>query len=283
MTLQDGVVHHTDEVVIIKPSRGLVDLDFKSLWRFRDLLHAFAVRDIRLRYRQTALGATWVVLQPLLSALIFAVVFGFIAKMPSQGVPYFLIAFSGMMGWTLFQGNLTRVTPSLVANGALVRKIYFPRLLVPLGVVPSVMLDFLVSVGVMVVLMVIYRVTPGWGLLLFPFCVLIILFLSLGLGLMGSSLAVKYRDIQHIVPFFAQLLMYASPVGYSIAAVPLRIRSYYLLNPLAEPIDTIRWAFLGLGQPDFRYLAYSFVVSVVVLWAGLVVFRSCEREFADVI
>jgi lipopolysaccharide transport system permease protein len=283
MTLQDGVVHHTDEVVIIKPSRGLVDLDFKSLWRFRDLLHAFAVRDIRLRYRQTALGATWVVLQPLLSALIFAVVFGFIAKMPSQGVPYFLIAFSGMMGWTLFYGNLTRVSPSLVANAALVRKIYFPRLLVPLGVVPSVMLDFLVSVGVMVVLMVIYRVTPGWGLLLFPFCVLIILFLSLGLGLMGSSLAVKYRDIQHIVPFFAQLLMYASPVGYSIAAVPLRIRSYYLLNPLAEPIDTIRWAFLGLGQPDFRYLAYSFVVSVVVLWAGLVVFRSCEREFADVI
>lgn len=283
MTLQDGVIQHTDEVVIIKPSRGLVDLDLKSLWRFRDLLHAFAVRDIRLRYRQTALGATWVVLQPLLSALIFAVVFGFIAKMPSQGVPYFLIAFSGMMGWTLFYGNLTRVSPSLVANAALVRKIYFPRLLVPLGVVPSVVLDFLVSVAVMGVLLVVYGVTPGWGLLLFPFCVLIILFLSLGLGLMGSSLAVKYRDIQHIVPFFAQLLMYASPVGYSIAAVPLRIRPYYLLNPLAEPIDTIRWAFLGLGQPNYYYLGYSFLVSVVVMWAGLIVFRSCEREFADVI
>ena len=118
MTVQDGIIHHTDEVVIIKPSRGMVDLDLKGLWRFRDLFHAFAVRDIRLRYRQTALGAIWVVLQPLLSAVIFAVVFGFIAKMPSQGVPYFLIAFSGMMGWTLFQGNLTRVTPSLVANGA---------------------------------------------------------------------------------------------------------------------------------------------------------------------
>ena len=279
MTVQDSAA----EVVIIKPSRGLVDLDLKGLWRFRDLLHAFAVRDIRLRYRQTALGVSWVVLQPLLSALIFAVVFGFIAKMPSQGVPYFLIAFSGMMGWTLFQGNLTRVTPSLVANAGLVRKIYFPRLLVPLGVVPSVLLDFFVSLGVMVALLVIYRVMPGPGVLLFPICAFIILLLSLGLGLMGSSLAVKYRDVQHIVPFFAQLLMYASPVGYSISAVPAWLRPYYLLNPLAAPIDAIRWSFLGIGQPNYLYLGYSFLVSVLVMWVGLIVFRSCEREFADVI
>jgi lipopolysaccharide transport system permease protein len=278
MTMQDSA-----EMVVIKPSRGLVDLDLKGLWRFRDLLHAFAVRDIRLRYRQTALGVTWVVLQPLLSALIFAVVFGFIAKMPNQGVPYFLIAFSGMMGWTLFQGNLTRVTPSLVANAGLVRKIYFPRLLVPLGVVPSVLLDFVVSLGVMVVLLAVYKVMPGPGILLFPVSVLIILLLSLGIGLMGSSLAVKYRDVQHIVPFFVQLLMYASPVGYTIAAVPAWLRPYYLLNPLAEPIDVIRWAFLGLGQPNYLYLGYSFAVSLLVLWAGLIVFRSCEREFADVI
>lgn len=280
MIMQDSAVA---EIVVIKPSRGLVDLDLRALWRFRDLLHAFAVRDIRLRYRQTVLGVIWVVLQPLLSALIFAVVFGFIAKIPSQGVPYFLIAFSGMMGWTLFFGNLTRITPSLVANASLVRKIYFPRLLVPLGVVPSVMLDFLVSLGVMVVLLVIYDVVPGLGLLVFPLCVLNILLLSVGLGLIGSSLAVKYRDIQHIVPFFAQLMMYASPVGYSIAAVPARIRPYYLLNPLAEPIDGIRWAVLGVGQPNFLYLGYSFLASVLVLWVGLIVFRSCEREFADVI
>ena len=162
-----------------------------------------------------------------MSALIFAVVFGFIAKMPSQGVPYFLIAFAGMMGWTLFNGNLTRVTPSLIANGPLIRKIYFPRLLAPLAVVPSVLLDFFVSLGVMVVLLIVYRVMPDWGLLLFPFCVLIILMLSLGLGLIGASLSVKYRDIQHIVPFVTQLMMYASPVGYSVAAVPAWIRPYY--------------------------------------------------------
>jgi len=282
MTSQDNTAL-ANEVVIIRPSRGLVDIDFKALWRFRDLLHAFAVRDIRLRYRQTALGATWVVLQPLLSALIFAVVFGFIAKMPSQGVPYFLIAFSGMMGWTLFMGNLTRVTPSLVANAALVRKIYFPRLLIPLGVVPSVLVDFVVSLAVMFVLLVLYHVVPGIGLLLFPLCILSILLLSLGLGLIGASLSVKYRDIQHIVPFVTQLLMYASPVGYSIAAVPARIRSYYLLNPLAEPIDVIRWSFLGVGQPNFAYLTYAFIASALIMWIGLIVFRSCEREFADVI
>lgn len=283
MTSRNATGHIAAEVVIIKPIRGLAALDLKSLWQFRDLLLAFAERDIKLRYRQTLLGATWVVLQPLLSAMIFAVVFGFIAKMPSQGVPYFLVAFSGMMGWTLFNGNLTRVTPSLIANAPLIRKIYFPRLLVPFGTVPSVLLDFSVSLAVMAVLLVIYRVTPGIGLLLFPFCALSIIFLSVGMGLIGGSLAVKYRDIQHIVPFFTQLMMYASPVGYSIAAVPARIRPYYLLNPLAPPLDAIRWAFLGIGQPNWAYLIYAFVVSTLVLWAGLIFFRSCEREFADVI
>ncbi len=271
------------ETVVIRPIKGLTALDIKGLWQFRDLLLAFAERDIKLRYRQTLLGVVWVVLQPLLSAMIFAVVFGFIAKMPSQGVPYFLIAFSGMMGWTLFNGNLTRVTPSLIANAPLIRKIYFPRLLVPLGVVPSVLLDFAVSIAVMIVLMIFYHVVPGWGLLLFPFCALSLIFMSLGLGLIGGSLAVKYRDIQHIVPFFTQLLMYASPVGYTIAAVPERVRSYFLLNPLAAPLDAIRWSFLGVGQPNFFYLAYAFVVSTLVLWLGLILFRSSEREFADVI
>ena len=221
---------------------------------------AFAERDIRLRYRQTVLGATWVILQPLLSALIFAVVFGFIAKMPSQGVPYFLIAFSGMMGWTLFNGNLTRVTPSLVANAPADPEDLFSP---PAG-----------TAGRRSQRAAGFPRQPGrhggatdrlprrcrnWGLLLFPLCVLIILMLSLGLGLIGASLSVKYRDIQHIVPFVTQLMMYASPVGYSIAAVPARIRPYYLLNPLAEPIDVIRWSFLGVATPNFAYLGYAFV------------------------
>ena len=269
--------------VVIKPGKGLAALDLKLLWQFRELLFAFADRDIRLRYRQTVLGVIWVVLQPMLTALIFAIVFGFIAKMPDQGIPYFLITYSGLLGWVLFNSNLSRISPSLVANGALISKIFFPRLLIPLGVIPSVLLDFVVSLGVMVGVLIYYGVLPGIGVFLLPFCALILVLMSLGIGLVSASLSVKYRDIQHIMPFFTQILLYASPVGYSITAVPESIRPYYLLNPLAAPIDAIRWSLLGVGEPNFSYLGYSFIVSVLCVWIGVTVFRSMERKFADVI
>lgn len=275
---------HIRETVVIRPPRGLAALDLRSLWEFRDLLFAFADRDIRLRYRQTVLGVAWVVLQPLMGAGVFAVVFGMIAKLPSEGVPYFLVSFSGLLGWTIFQGSISRISPSLTANASLIRKVFFPRLLVPLGVIPSVLVDLLVGLAVMAALLIAYGVTPGWGLLLMPASVLILLAISLGLGLMASSLAVKYRDIQHIVPFAVQFLMYASPVGYAASAVPERLKAlYFLLNPLAAPIETIRWGFLNTAQPDLRYLAYSFLVSLLLLFVGLVIFRRVEREFADVI
>ena len=269
--------------VVIRPRKGLAALDLKLLWQYRELLRAFAERDIRLRYRQTGLGVAWVVLQPLLSALIFAVVFGFIAKMPSDGLPYFLIAYSGLLGWSLFSGNMNRVIPSLVANGSLISKIFFPRMLIPLGVVPSVLLDFIVGAVVLAGVMIFYGIIPGVEILLFPLCVLILLLMSLGIGLIGASLSVKYRDVQHIAPFLTQLLLYASPVGYTVSAVPEAIRPYYLLNPIAAPIDAIRWSLLGTGEPNFSYLAYAFVASLLCMWIGITVFRGMEREFADVI
>lgn len=272
------------DVVIIKPRKGLSPLDLKALWQFRDLLFAFAVRDVRLRYRQTYLGATWVVLQPLLGASIFSIVFGLIAKMPNQGTPYFLISYSGLLGWALFFGSLTRISPSLVSNANLIKKVFFPRLLIPLGTLPSVLLDFVVSLAVMVVLLLVFRIVPGWSLLLLPVCIFILLALALGIGLVAASLSVKYRDVQHVVPFLVQLLMYASPVGYSAQAVPEKYRDlYFLLNPLAAPIDVIRCAFLNTGEPHIAYLGLSFVVSLACLFVGLLVFRSVEREFADVI
>ena len=275
---------HARETIVISPPKGLAALDLRSLWEFRDLLFAFADRDIRLRYRQTVLGVAWVVLQPLMGAGVFAVVFGVIAKLPSGGIPYFLVSFAGLLGWTVFFGSLTRISPSLVANASLIRKVYFPRLLVPLGVLPSVMVDLAVGLAVMIVLLIAYGVAPGWGILLLPASVLILLTIALGLGLMASSLAVKYRDIQHIVPFAVQFLMYASPVGYAASAVPERLQVlYFLLNPLAAPIETIRWGFLNTVQPDLGYLAYSFVVGLLCLFVGLLVFRRVEREFADVI
>ncbi|MFA5600013.1 MAG: ABC transporter permease [Phenylobacterium sp.] len=272
------------ETIVIRPRKGLAPLDLKLLWQFRDLLFAFADRDIRLRYRQTALGAAWVILQPLLGASIFAIVFGVIAKMPSDGTPYFLISYTGFLGWSLFQGVISRVTPSLVANASLIRKVFFPRLLVPLGVIPSVVLDFVVSLLVLVVLMVIYRITPNWGLALVPLAILILLGLALGFGLAATSLAVRFRDVQHVAPFAVSLFMYASPVGYAVAAVPEHLRHLYLLlNPMAAPIDVIRWAFLGTEQPQFAYLATSALAAVLSVVVGLLVFHSAEREFADVI
>jgi lipopolysaccharide transport system permease protein len=272
------------DLVIIKPRHGLSALDVKSVWQFRDLLLAFADRDIRLRYRQTFLGAAWVILQPLMGASIFSLVFGLIAKMPSHGVPYFLISYSGLLGWTLFFGTLTRISPSLIANSTLIRKIFFPRILIPLGVIPSVLLDFVVSLLVMLGMLVAYRITPNWTMLLIPVCIFILLAMSLGAGLIAASLAVKYRDIQHLVPFLVQLLMYGSPVGYSADAVPHRLVQYYfLLNPLSAPIDTFRIAFIKTGTLHLGYLAYSLAISVIVLFIGLVVFRRFEREFADVI
>jgi lipopolysaccharide transport system permease protein len=211
-------------------------------------------------------------------------VFGLIAKIPSHGIPYFLISYSGLLGWTLLFGSITRMSPSLVANSSLIRRVFFPRLLVPLGVIPSVVLDFLVSASVMIVLMMIYRIPPTWGLLVIPVCIFSILALAIGIGLLAASLAVRFRDIQHIVPFGIQLLMYASPVGYSVAAVPAKLQNYYLLfNPVAAPIDMIRWAFVGAGTPHFLYLGYSCIASAVCLLIGLFTFRSFEREFADVI
>ena len=277
-TLIDG-----PDVVIIRPRKGWLAIDLPLLWKFRELLMAFGWRDVRLRYRQTFLGVTWVVLQPLLGAAIFTIVFGMIAKMPTQGVPYLVVAYSGLLGWTLFSTGLSRASICLVASAELIRKVYFPRLLMPLGIVPCLLLDFAIGGIFMTGLMIYYHIVPGWGLLMFPVATLILLGMALGLGIVAASLAVRYRDIQYIVPLFVQLMMYACPVGYSAAAVPAYIRPYYDLNPLVAPIETLRWSLTGVGQFSLGSLAYSIVATVIAMLLGLVIFRNTERKFADVI
>jgi lipopolysaccharide transport system permease protein len=277
-TLIDG-----PDVVIIRPRKGRLAIDLPLLWKFRDLLMAFGWRDVRLRYRQTFLGVTWVVLQPLLGAAIFTIVFGMIAKMPTQGVPYLVVAYSGLLGWTLFSTGLSRASTCLVASAELIRKVYFPRLLMPLGIIPCLLLDFAIGGIFMMGLMIYYHIVPGWGLLMFPVATLILLGMAMGLGIVAASLAVRYRDIQYIVPLFVQLMMYACPVGYSAAAVPAYIRPYYDLNPLVAPIETLRWSLTGVGQFSLGSLAYSIVATVIAMLLGLVIFRNTERKFADVI
>jgi lipopolysaccharide transport system permease protein len=274
---------YSEEVVVIRPGRGLFDLDLGLIWKFRDLLFAFAWRDIRLRYRQTFLGVAWVVLQPLLGAAIFAFVFGVIAHMPSGGTPYLVLAYSGLLGWTLFSTGLTRISSALVANAELVRKVFFPRLLLPLGVIPSLLLDLACGALLMAVIMVVYRVAPGWGLLVFPLAVAPLVGMALGLGMIAGSLSVRYRDIQYIVPLLVQLLMYISPVGYSASAVPKIVKPVYDLNPLVGPIEAIRWSLVGVGRFTIADLLYSAAWTLVLLALGLVLFRFMERKFADVI
>jgi lipopolysaccharide transport system permease protein len=274
---------YSDEVAIIQPRTRWFYVDVPLLWKFRDLLFAFAWRDIRLRYRQTFLGVTWVVLQPLLGAAIFAIVFGLIARMPSAGTPYLVISYSGLLGWTLFSSGLTRISASLVANAELIRKVFFPRLLLPLGIIPSLLLDLACGTVLMFVIMACFGIMPHWGILLFPAAIVVLVSMALGLGLIAGSLAVRYRDIQYIVPLLLQLLMYASPVGYSAAAVPAYIRPFYNLNPLVAPIELVRSSLVGVGHVSWGGMLYSVVASIAFLALGLVVFRITERKFADVI
>ncbi len=269
--------------LVIEPKAGWVALDIGEIWRFRDLLFTLAGRDLKLRYKQTALGVIWVIMQPLMGALIFAFVFGTVAKLPSGGVPYVVFSFAGLLGWNYFNGVLSKVGNCLVGNSHLISKVFFPRLVLPLSTIGSTLVDFAAAAGMMAVLMVFYRVAPSPLLLLFPLWMLLLTALALGVGLITAALAVSYRDIQYIVPVFTQFLLYASPVAYSVDAVPARVRWVYLLNPLTPPLEAMRSSLLGTTFPGTGSLAVAAAWSVGFLLVGLYSFKRMERSFADVI
>jgi lipopolysaccharide transport system permease protein len=267
----------------IRPSRGWAALDLRELWQFRDLLLTLAMRDVKLRYKQTALGVVWVVLQPLVSAGIFSFVFGKVAKLPSDGVPYFVFSYAGLLAWNAFSSTLSKVSGSLVGNANLVSKVYFPRLTLPLSTVFSSLLDFGVALVMLAVLMVVYHVVPGLGLLLLPVWLLLLLLLSIGFGLFAASLMVSYRDIQYILPVATQFLLYASPIAYAVSAVPEKFRLIYFLNPLSSLLEAFRWSLLNRGSLHPGMLAYATLFSVGIFLLGAFSFKRMERRFADVI
>ncbi|HZO90238.1 MAG TPA: ABC transporter permease [Chthonomonadaceae bacterium] len=269
--------------LVIRPTSGWQALNLRELWQFRDLLITLAIRDVKLRYRQTALGALWVVLQPLIAAGIFAFVFGRVARMPSDGVPYFLFAYAGLLGWNAFNSTLTKASNCMVQNAQLVSKVYFPRLILPLSTVASTLIDFSVALAMLAVLMGLYGIMPGMGLFLLPICLLLLLLLSLGLGLFAAALMVRYRDVQYVLPVMAQFVMYASPVAYAVSAVPDRLRSLYLINPLSGLLEGCRWALLGRGALHPGYFVYSALTAILVFAWGALAFKKMERQFADVI
>jgi len=268
----------------IRPTRGWAALDLPGVWKFRDLLLALAGRDVKLRYKQTALGIAWVVLQPLMASGIFTFVFGFIAKMHSDK-PFLLVSFVGLLGWNLFNTTVTKASTCLIGNSQLVSKIYFPRLILPLSTIPSALIDFLVALPILVLLMLAYRVAPPAALALIPLWIVILLMLSAGVGFWASALTVGYRDVQYIVPVILQMLLYASPVPYDVPSKAQLGRYYtlYHLNPLAPVIEGFRWSLIGTERPEWQFVAYAAAVSLVFLFAGAFMFKRMERKFADVI
>lgn len=254
-----------------------------DLWAFRDLLWSLADRDLRLRYRQTVLGVAWVVLQPLLGAVIFTFVFGIVAGLPSEGVPYFRFTFASLAGWGLFAGIVNRASVSLVQNSGLIAKVWFPRAVLPASTVPAALLDFAVAVLIVIAMLATAGAWPGAALLLAPLWALALAALAFGLGLIGASLMVSYRDVQHILPVAMQLLLYASPVAYAASNIPERFRTLYFLNPVATLLEGLRAALLGTPAPAARLVLQALVTTALVLLLGAALFRRLERRFADVI
>ncbi|MGO9178340.1 MAG: ABC transporter permease [Candidatus Limnocylindrales bacterium] len=266
--------------ILIEPG-GRV-LDWQELWRFRDLFGIFALRDIKLRYRQTALGIVWVILQPLAAALIFAVIFGVLAHLPSNGTPYLLFVFAAMLPWNLFSGGVQRAGNSLITDARLITKVYFPRELIPLASTAAVLLDLAVAGVVMILLMVLYHTAFTLTLLAILPLVLLALTITVGVSLFFSALNVYYRDFAYALPFLLQIWLYASPVVYSSSLVPERWRVVFALNPMAGVIDGFRWAFLG-GPCPLGSLAEATIIGALMLLVGAYVFERVERSFADVI
>ncbi len=271
-----------DELVI-RPNQGFAHY-WRDLWQYRELFYFLAWRDIAVRYKQTVIGIAWSVIRPVLTMIVFTFVFGQLAGLPSGGAPYPIMVFAALLPWQLFANSLTESSNSLVANAAMISKVYFPRLAIPTSAVAVAFVDFLISFAVLLVLMLGYQFWPTWRMLTLPLFTLLALILALGGGLWMAALNVKYRDFRYIVPFLVQFGMYLSPVGFSSEIVPDNLRFLYSLNPMVGVIDGFRWAILG---GDLTLLWSGFLISVamtfVLFVTGLRYFRRTERTFADVI
>lgn len=272
------------QTLIIEP--GLAEKHYwRDLWRYRELFIVLAWRDVAVRYKQTVIGLAWALIQPLLTMVVFTVIFGKIAKLPAEGVaPYALMVYAGLLPWQLFSTSLTGASNSLIGNSNLISKVYFPRLIVPASSVVVALVDFLISFAILACLMLWYMYAPGWQILTLPFFILMAFLASLGPGLYITALNVKYRDFRYIIPFIVQFGLYVSPVGFSSTVISEQWRLLYSLNPVVGVIDGFRWAILG-GQSNIYWPGFllSWVVIILFLWLGVRQFRKMEKSFADMI
>jgi lipopolysaccharide transport system permease protein len=270
-------------VTRIKAKSKLALFDWRGLKDYRDLLYYLALRDVQVRYKQTVLGVVWVILQPLVPAIVYAILFGAFAKLPSDGQPYLLMVLCGLLPWNMFNNTVNRVGASVVANGSLISKVYFPRLIVPFASLGSVIIDALVAVAVLAVILPFFHIAIGPQILLAPIFLLFALIIGLGISLIVASLNVYYRDVNYMVPFAIQLLYYGSPVVYSSELIPERWRFLYALNPAVGFIEGFRWSVLGSTNFTLQMLIVTTASSVALFFLGLFIFRKAERGFADTI
>jgi len=268
--------------IVIRPSRGWVSLDLRDLWRYRELLYFLTWRDIKVRYKQTILGAAWAILQPFFTMIVFSVFFGRLAKVPSDGIPYPIFAYCALLPWSYFAGALDRASNSLVGSSHLITKVYFPRLAIPISAVLAGLVDFGIAFVVLLGMMVYYGFAPTTASLTLPFFLLLAVATALAVGLWLSALNVQYRDVRYTIPFLTQFWLFATPIAYPSSLVPERWRAWYGLNPMAGVAEGFRWALLG-KQPPGPLLAVSIIVVVLLLIGGLYYFRRMEKTFADIV
>jgi lipopolysaccharide transport system permease protein len=266
----------------ISPPKKWIPVNLRELWNYRELLYSFTWRDVKIRYKQTALGFLWAIIQPLFMMLIFTVFFGRLAKIPSDGIPYPLFVLAALLPWTLFAEGITRSTNSMISNANIMTKVYFPRLIMPFSGVLSPLVDFIFAFSILIVMMAWYGFLPTLNIIFLPLFILLALATSLGIGLWLSALNVKYRDFQYTIPFMIQLGLFASPVVYPASLVPESVRFLYGLNPMAGVIEGFRWALLGTEMPGAMILV-SVGVVVVLLVSGAFYFRKMEQYYADVV
>ena len=274
-----------DELYLeIKPVRSFMRIDFKELWQFRELLYVFSWRDIKVRYKQTLLGALWAVIQPVMTMLVFNFLFNNVAKVSSDGIPYPIFSFTALLPWGLFTTALNSASRSLTSNTNMITKTYFPRLVLPMASVLGGLVDFAIAFVILIGMMIYYNITPTWtALWAVPVFLLLAIISALGVALWLSAINVQYRDVGYALPFITQFWLFITPVAYSSKVITGRWQLIYALNPMAGVVNGFRWALLGAGSGPDILVAISAGISVIILFTGLIYFRNMERTFADTI
>ena len=270
-------------VTLIHPSRGWISLKLSELWEYRELLYFLTWRDIKVRYKQTAIGAAWAVIQPFFAMVIFSIFFGQLAKIPSDGIPYPIFAYCALLPWQLFSHALNESSNSLVANQGLITKVYFPRLIIPVAPVLAGLVDFGIAFLVLIGMMLYYGIMPTFAVFTIPLFLILAVATALSVGLWLSALNVEYRDVRYTIPFLTQFWLFATPVAYPSSLVPESWRALYGLNPMAGVVEGFRWALLGKAEGPGTLLVVSVMVVIILFIGGLYYFRRMEKTFADVV